>query len=105
MTTIHSYTGDQKLVDAPHKDCVLITSPISNMEQLTGRIVRPMEGKSQPIIIDMVDYGCRDMSRSLYSRLKFYEGKGWPVQFLLATQSGPIQIDQEKAFEIINGVV
>jgi superfamily II DNA or RNA helicase len=92
-------------VDAPHKDCVITTSPISNIEQLTGRIVRPLEGKRQPIVIDMVDYGCRDMSRSLYNRVKFYEQKGWPIQFLLVTQTRIIQIDQERAYEIINGVV
>ena len=91
-------------VDAPHKDCVITTSPISNIEQLTGRIVRPMEGKPQPIVIDMVDYGCRDMSRSLYNRVKFYDQRGWPVQFLLVTQSRIIKIDQDRAYEIINGV-
>jgi superfamily II DNA or RNA helicase len=92
-------------VDAPHKDCVIMTSPISNIEQLTGRIIRPLEGKKQPIVIDMVDYGCRDMSRSLYNRVKFYDQKGWPVQFLLVTQTKIIKIDQERAYEIINGVV
>ena len=92
-------------VDAPHKDCVIMTSPISNIEQLTGRVIRQKEGKQQPIIIDMVDYGCRDMSRTLYNRIKFYDQKGWPVQFLLVTQTRIIQIDQDRAYEIINGVV
>jgi superfamily II DNA or RNA helicase len=92
-------------VDAPQKDCVITTSPISNIEQLTGRVLRPMEGKKQPIIIDMVDYGCRDMSRSLYNRMKFYEKEGWPVQFLLVTQTKIIKIDEDRAYEIIKGAV
>ena len=91
-------------VDAPQKDCVITTSPISNIEQLTGRVLRPMEGKRQPIVIDMVDYGCRDMSRSLYNRVKFYDQKGWSIQFLLVTQTKMVKIDQERAYEIINGV-
>jgi len=92
-------------IDAPKKDCVVMTSPISNIEQVVGRVCREIPDKKEPIVIDMVDYGCRDMSRSIYTRMKYYEQKGWPVQFLLSTQTKIIQIDQDRAYEIINGVV
>jgi len=92
-------------IDAPHKDCIIMTSPISNIEQLTGRVIRTKKGKREPIIIDMVDYGCRDISRTLHNRIKFYKEKKWPVQFLLVTQTRIVPIGEEKTYEIINGVV
>ena len=90
-------------VDAPWKDCVVITSPISNIKQLTGRILRTKEGKKQPIIIDMVDYGCKDIAQTFTSRLKFYNEKQWPIQFLLALNGQIKPIDQEIALDIIKG--
>ena len=90
-------------VDAPHKDCVIMTSPISNVEQLTGRVVREKEGKQTPIIIDMVDYGCRDMSRTFYSRKNFYEKKEWPVQYLVFANNELKPTDEHTALEIIEG--
>lgn len=92
-------------IDVPQKDCVIMTSPITNIEQLTGRVTRNHPNKKTPIIIDMIDYGCRDMSRTMHNRIKFYDKKGWPVQFLLATRDKIIQLDQERAYEIINGKV
>lgn len=91
-------------VDAPHKDCVVMTSPISNIEQLTGRVVRKIEGKNTPIIIDMIDYGCRDISRSFYSRKKFYERKEWPVQYLVFANNELKPTDEITAMEIIEGI-
>jgi len=90
-------------IDAPWKDCVIMTSPISNIKQLTGRVVRTKEGKKQPIIVDMVDYGCRDIAQTFTSRLKFYDEKKWPVQFLLALNGKIRQIDKEIALGIIEG--
>jgi superfamily II DNA or RNA helicase len=85
-------------IDAPWKDCVIMTSPISNIEQLTGRVVREQEGKKTPIIIDMVDCGSRDISRTFHNRLKFYKDKGWDVQFIYFGENSlqPINEDQTK---------
>ena len=90
-------------IDAPQKDCVIMTSPITNIEQLTGRIIRDHPNKKTPIVIDMIDYGCKEMSRTLHNRMKFYERKNWPVKFLLATKTKIVQLDQERAYEIIEG--
>jgi len=90
-------------IDAPQKDCVVMTSPITNIEQLTGRIIRKHQDKKTPIIIDMVDYGCKDIARTFHNRIKFYERKGWPVQFILAKQNEIVSLDEDRAYEIING--
>jgi hypothetical protein len=90
-------------IDAPQKDCVITTSPISNINQLTGRILRTNPGKQIPIIIDMVDYGCRDVADTFSSRFKFYKQKKWPIQYLLFVNNQLREIDEEMALTIIRG--
>jgi superfamily II DNA or RNA helicase len=91
-------------VDAPRKDCVITTSPISNIEQLTGRVVREIPGKQTPAIVDMVDYGCREISRTFYGRKTFYEKKGWPIQYFVFANNELKPTDEHTAIEIIEGV-
>lgn len=88
-------------VDAPQKDCVIMTSPISNIEQLTGRVIRDKQDKQKPIIIDMVDYGCTIIAKTLFSRLSFYRKKKWPVQYLLFVNNKIRSISEEMAMEIL----
>ena len=90
-------------IDAPWKDALIITSPISNIDQLSGRIVRTYPDKPTPIIIDMVDYGCKILSKSVYGRLKFYESKKWEVKFVLFANDKISLIDRGTAMEIIEG--
>ena len=90
-------------IDAPWKDSVIMTSPIRNIEQLVGRILREVEGKKEPIIIDMVDYGCPDISRTFYPRQKFYDKKAWPIQYLFFKNGKLNPIDREVAMEILEG--
>lgn len=90
-------------IDAPHKDCVIMTSPISNIEQLTGRIVRSKEGKKNPIIIDMIDYGCPEIRGSFHGRRKFYNQKKWPIKYLLFANNKLKYVDEEEAMKIVQG--
>jgi molybdopterin/thiamine biosynthesis adenylyltransferase len=90
-------------VDAPWKDCIVITSPIANIEQLTGRVIREAENKKQPIIIDMVDYGCTRIAQTVHSRIKFYENKNWDVQYIIVKDGVMREIEQDQAISIIRG--
>ena len=90
-------------IDAPWKDTVIMTSPISNIEQITGRIIRENENKQTPIIVDMVDYGCSDIANTFYKREKFYNEKQWPVQYLLLTNNKLKHIDSEVTHKILRG--
>ncbi len=92
-------------IDAPWKDALIITSPVKNIEQLSGRIVRTAPGKKTPIIIDMVDIGCPNMSGQTYSRIDYYRSKGWPVRFVYVN---PITFEksekeESEAMRIIRG--
>lgn len=90
-------------IDAPHKDCVIMTSPISNIHQLVGRVTRGKEGKQTPIVVDMVDYGSKDISNTFSSRLAYYKKKEWEIQFVLFVNGNVRQIDENMAHEIIRG--
>ena len=89
-------------VDAPWKDCVIMTSPISNIEQLTGRVVRTAPNKKIPTIIDMIDYKCKDIYRTFYKREKFYKNKNWKIQYLLYKDDKLITIDDQVVYELLN---
>lgn len=90
-------------VDIPKKDCLVMTSPISNIAQICGRVVRTSSGKQQPIILDMVDIGCSYVSNTLYSRLDYYASRNWKVQFVLIIDKGKRIIDEDTARKILKG--
>lgn len=90
-------------IDAPWKDCLIMTSPITNIKQLTGRIIREKENKKTPIIIDLVDYGCDYMKKSFYTRNSFYKNKGWKIQYLIFGNKKLKPIDESVALSIIRG--
>lgn len=90
-------------VDAVHIDCLIMTSPISNIEQMIGRVIRFKQGKEQPIVVDMVDIGCKDLKRTVYNRLTFYSKKNWKVKFMFYTNSSLKIIDEEIAKNILEG--
>ena len=90
-------------IDAPWKDAIIMTSPISNIEQLTGRIIRESDNKRTPIIVDMLDYGCPDIANTFYKREKFYNEKQWPVQYLLFANNKLRSIDRDVTYKILRG--
>jgi len=90
-------------IDAPWKDCLIMTSPISNIEQLAGRVLRVEEGKKKPIVIDMVDCGSENISRTFYGRQKFYDDRGWSVQYLLFKNDKINKIDRQVTMSILEG--
>jgi superfamily II DNA or RNA helicase len=90
-------------IDAPWKDAIIMTSPISNIDQLSGRVTRSHPGKSTPIIIDMLDYGCTEIARTFYKRNQFYESKGWPVQYLIFKNNKLSKIDKDITMQILEG--
>jgi superfamily II DNA or RNA helicase len=90
-------------IDAPWKDCLIMTSPITNIKQLAGRVVRTKAKKKTPIIIDLVDYGCEYISKSFFTRNSFYKDKGWEIQYLVFGNNNLKLIDESVALSIIKG--
>ena len=90
-------------VDAPWKDSIISTSPISNMEQLAGRITRISDDKDTPIVVDMVDYGCEEIAKTYYKRESYYDQKEWPIQYVLYRDGKLMPLDRETTHKIIRG--
>jgi superfamily II DNA or RNA helicase len=90
-------------IDAPFKDCLIMTSPVSNIEQMSGRIVRIDKNKKEPIIIDMVDAGCPRIRSTFFTRKKFYDKKNWSIQYIAYNHGKVTSIDEELAMKIISG--
>jgi superfamily II DNA or RNA helicase len=73
-------------------DTLIMTVPTGNVEQAAGRILRVLEGKKQPYIIDLIDTeGPLVQSaitktkvpwfiRSSLKRKEFYKEKGWEIK-------------------------
>ena len=69
-------------VDVPHKDTLIMTSPISNIAQVSGRVTRTHPNKQVPIIVDMVDISCGPIRNTIWTRIRYYEEKCWNVQYV-----------------------
>jgi hypothetical protein len=70
---------------------------------MTGRVVRIHPEKSVPIIIDMVDAGCKRMRSTFFTRKKFYEKKNWIIQYIAFNNGQATPIDEDLAMKIISG--
>lgn len=60
-------------LDIPALDTLFLTTPMSDVEQAVGRILRPFEGKKEPIVVDFRDDKVNQFKRNGASRDKLYE--------------------------------
>ena len=52
----------------------------------------------------MVDIGIKEISQTLFSRLKFYKKKEWDIKYLFIMKDGKKTfIDEQKVIEILEG--
>jgi len=75
-----TYLMSRDGLDIPRLDCIVFCTPVSNIEQAVGRIVRVYDNKKVPVVIDIVDSGSDDMINRAKYRRKFYEQKGWELE-------------------------
>lgn len=61
--------------DNPDFDCLILATPLSNLDQAIGRVCRYKDNKPVPIVFDLVDTGCQDMMTWGNSRKKYYAEK------------------------------
>jgi superfamily II DNA or RNA helicase len=59
-------------LDIPSLDTLFLTTPISDVEQAAGRILRPYEGKKDPIIVDFRDDAVTQFKKSGEARDRYY---------------------------------
>lgn len=59
-------------LDIPDLDTLFLTTPMSDIEQAAGRILRPYEGKKNPIIVDFIDVHIQKCVDAAASRERQY---------------------------------
>lgn len=64
-------------LDIPAIDTLFLTTPMADIEQASGRILRPFEGKKDPIVVDFRDDKMSYCLRMAQSREKQYLKFGW----------------------------
>ena len=90
-------------IDISHKDCLIMTSPISNIAQMAGRIVREHKNKKKPLIVDMVDLNIKDVCQTFVKRCDYYEAHNWSIKYVHAHKKKFNTIDKNKAMNLIYG--
>jgi superfamily II DNA or RNA helicase len=88
-------------VDAPWKDTIIFTSPVKNITQAIGRIIRTYENKQTPIVMDFVDTGIKNISNTFFrDRLPYYRKKNWTVNYYAIENGSFTKMGQDKAFRV-----
>ena len=60
-------------LDIPSLDTLFLASPLSDVEQVVGRILRPSDGKKDPIVVDFRDDEVRQFKRQGEKRDAYYD--------------------------------
>jgi superfamily II DNA or RNA helicase len=65
-------------LDLPWVDTLFLASPKSDVEQAVGRILRPFDGKKEPLVVDFIDQLIDDFAAMSGRREEFYKKFGTP---------------------------
>lgn len=74
-----TYQMTSEGTDIPWLDTLVMATPKSDVVQIVGRILRPFEGKQDPVVFDLVDYSSSVFSGYWNSRRRWYASKGAEV--------------------------
>ena len=88
-------------LDVPWKDCLILPTPISNIEQAIGRIRRKYKGKKQPIVFDYVDIGCKYIALQFFNRKNYYKKEGWEIEYIYINDDKAEKVEASQAFSLI----
>lgn len=65
-------------MDSPSLDTLVLATPISDVEQAVGRILRYKDGKKTPFVLDYIDPN-EAFKNMVDSRQKFYRDNNYPI--------------------------
>jgi superfamily II DNA or RNA helicase len=72
----------QEALDIPSVDVGILATPHADVEQAVGRSLRFLDGKKQPVIIDIVDDEQHVCIPFFAKRERLYDRKNWRVQYI-----------------------
>jgi superfamily II DNA or RNA helicase len=67
--------------DVPTLSSLVLASPLASSTQIVGRVERYLEGKPQPIVVDIVDTGTEQTLGWFNARLREYRQRNLKVEF------------------------
>ena len=73
-----SYAMSSEGLDIPRLDTLIMATPVADVTQAVGRILRPCSNKQSPLVLDVVD-DCRAFSRLDLARRAYYERSAFEV--------------------------
>lgn len=75
-----TYQMTKEALDIPRLDTVFLTTPVADVEQAVGRIMREHPDKKQPVVVDFIDNRIKRFAKLWTSRLRFYRREGMFVE-------------------------
>lgn len=67
-------------LDIPGLDTLVLCTPLSDVAQAVGRVLRPCPDKKDPLVWDLVDDGCVAFRRYADARTGYYARQGYRVE-------------------------
>ena len=74
-----TYALAQEGLDIPSLDTLILATPMSDVTQAVGRILRECDGKKSPLVIDICDTASASFGRMASSRKTFYGKSGFVI--------------------------
>lgn len=75
--TGNTYQMAAEGLDIPDLDTLYLATPKSDIEQSVGRILRKVDGKKRPIVVEFLDERDTFSMRRWRNREKYYKEQGW----------------------------
>ena len=72
-----TYQMAQEGLDIPKLDTLILATPMSDIIQSVGRILRVHDEKKEPIVVDIIDDRVKMCKKLYFLRNKTYLSKGW----------------------------
>ena len=66
-------------LDIPRLDTLILSTPVGDVTQAVGRILRPCASKKSPIVVDICDDGCKAFGRLALVRKNCFERSAFQV--------------------------
>jgi len=76
-------------IDLPDRDCLILGTPKTYVRQVVGRILRSIDGKKSPIVLDILDIGVPELESMCASRAREYKAMSAVVHVPILSQEGP----------------
>lgn len=75
-----TYQMTKEALDIPRLDTAFLATPVSDVEQAVGRIMREHPDKKFAVVVDFIDSRIKRFAKSWSSRLRFYKRAGMFVE-------------------------